>query len=204
MIKNVLKRQTTIIAITVIALCIGLIGISYAIFFDIDEGSPQTVTSGSLVVQFATTKDGLLTNGSSGTITEEEPMADGNGSTRNGYVFSVTNKGTLPMNYNVYLYDDPAANSAGTRLPHSYIKVKFDEEEYKTLDSFTCTDKPASELGETGDSNINVCQINTSALSLEAKGANTTHTIRIWISDSVGDSAENNIIALKAIVLGEA
>lgn len=209
MIKDVLKRQTTIIAVTVIGICLCLMGVSYAIFFDIDKGNAQTVKSGTLTVQFAETKNGFITNSSS---LEEpataEPMEDSEGETSDGYQFSVTNTGTLPMKYNIYLYDDPSiGSSVGERLDKQYIKVKLDDGDITTLDSLTCEDKSAKDLGESGDSNISICKLNAYELGVKAKGnddATKAHVVRIWISSNVQESEVDKIVALKLVVLGEA
>ena len=209
MIKDVLKRQTTIIAVAVIGICLCLMGVSYAIFFDIDKGNSQTVTSGTLTVQFAETKNGFLTNASSleGPV-EAEPKSDADGETSDGYQFSVTNTGTLPMKYNIYLYEDPSVDgSVGERLDKQYIKVKLDDGDITTLDSLTCEEKSAKDLGESGESNISICKINAYELGVKAKGnddATKTHTVRIWISDSTPEGDEGKIVALKLVVLGEA
>ena len=48
-IKDIIKKQTTIIAIAVILVTITVIGVSYAIFFDVKTNSrDQVITAGTL------------------------------------------------------------------------------------------------------------------------------------------------------------
>ena len=192
MIGNVLKRQTTIIAITVIALCIGVLGVSYAVFFKVDSSKTQVVTSGDLTIQFETTKN---------TITSANlPQSDYEGK-NNAYSFSVTNKGTLDMKYDIYIYNDPDAAGKGTPIPHEWLRVQLDNQEIKNLDQYT-------EETTDGDDTPKR-KINLSDLIVKAKGAAdqkdvATHVIRIWIDEDAPESIIGNIVALKVEVFGSA
>ena len=163
MINNVLKRQTLIITITVITLCIGLLGVSYAVFFSVDDGKNQQVTTGDLVIQFQEDTETITT----ATV----PQTDEEGTNTNGYTFSVTNNGSLPMIYDIYLYDDPEAKSDDvTMIPHEDLRVQLDGGDIHFL----------SELEE--DSNnvveedgIRKIKINPKKLSVSAKPKEILH-----------------------------
>ena len=59
-IKDIIKKQTTIIAIAVILVTITVIGISYAIFFDVSRNTQdQVITAGNLSVTVSATKVSL-------------------------------------------------------------------------------------------------------------------------------------------------
>lgn len=193
MIGNVLKRQTTIIAITVIALCIGVLGISYAVFFKVDSSKTQVVTSGDLTIQFET---------KSNTITSANLPQSAYEGQNNAYSFSVTNKGSLDMNYDIYIYNDPDAAGKGTYIPHEFLQVQLDNQEAKPLDEYDL-------VPPEGDEATAKRQINLSDLIVKAKGAAdqkdvATHVIRIWIDEDAPESIIGNIVALKVEVFGEA
>ena len=193
MIGNVLKRQTTIIAITVIALCIGVLGVSYAVFFKIDSSNTQVVTSGDLTIQFETTQNKITT--------ANLPQSNYEGR-NNVYSFSVTNKGTLDMKYDIYIFNDPeAANENKTYIPHEWLRVQLDDQEIKNLNQYP-------EEATEGDDTLKR-KINLSDLIVKAKGAAdqkdvATHNIRIWIDEDAPESIIGNIVALKVEVFGSA
>ena len=50
-IKDIIKKQTTIIAIAVVLVIITVIGVSYAIFFNVNRNTTdQVITAGNLSV----------------------------------------------------------------------------------------------------------------------------------------------------------
>ena len=204
-INNVIKKQTTVITLTVIGICIGLLGVSYALFFRVDNSTNvQTVTSGSLVVQFG--------EGSKIT-TEMLPQTDEEGMATKGYSFSVTNKGTIDMSYNIFIYNDPDAskNSSNIMLPHQYIKVSIDGSDPVLLseleDSGTkvTSDSNYSSYNLTGENNIK--RIAGKDIFVRSSGTGkdvNTHIIKLWIMEDAPTSIIGNTVALEIQVFGEA
>ena len=193
MIGNVLKRQTTIIALCVIGLCIGVLGVSYAVFFKVDSSKTQVVTSGDLTIQFDTSTPAITT--------ANLPQSAYEGQ-NNVYTFSVTNKGSLDMNYDIYIYNDPDAAGSGTPIPHEFLQVKLDNQEAKPLSEYALEPPDGNEATAKR-------QINLSDLIVKAKGAAdqkdvATHNIRIWIDEDAPESIIGNIVALKVEVFGSA
>ncbi len=190
MIKDVLKRQTVVIAVAVIGVCLCLMGVSYAVFFDIDKGNAQTITSGDLTIQFSKGQD---------ITTATKPQSDSDG-VKNSYEFSVTNNGSLPMNYNIYLYNDPTAGSNEDLelIPHDYLRVQLDNEEIQNLNLFT----------EADVNGVNMRKINTKDLTVGDKDDTDNnvkaHSIKIWIDEDAPEDIIGNTIALQLVVLGEA
>ena len=204
-INNVIKKQTTVIALTVIGICIGLLGISYAIFFKVDDSTNvQTVSSGSLVVQFG--------EGSKIT-TEMLPQTDEEGMATTGYSFSVTNKGSLDMLYDIFIYNDPDASNDTNNimLPHQYIKVSIDGSDPVLLSELedsgvtVTSDSNYSDYNLTGENNIK--RIAGKDIFVRAAGSGkdiNTHIIKLWITEDAPTSIIGNTVALEIQVFGEA
>ncbi len=204
-INNVIKKQTTVIALTVIGICIGLLGISYAIFFKVnDSTNNQTVSSGSLVVQFG--------EGSKIT-TEMLPQTDEEGMATTGYSFSVTNKGSLDMLYDIFIYNDPDASNATNNimLPHQYIKVSIDGSDPILLSELEdsgvtiTSDSNYSSYNLTGENNIK--RVVGKDIFVRAAGSGkdvNTHIIKLWITEDAPTSIIGNTVALEIQVFGEA
>ena len=204
-INNVIKKQTTVIALTVIGICIGLLGISYAIFFKVDDSTNvQTVSSGSLVVQFG--------EGSKIT-TEMLPQTDEEGMATTGYSFSVTNKGSIDMLYDIFIYNDPDASNDTNNimLPHQYIKVSIDGSDPVLLSELedsgvtVTSDSNYSSYNLTGENNIK--RVVGKDIFVRAAGSGkdvNTHIIKLWITEDAPTSIIGNTVALEIQVFGEA
>ena len=96
--KDIIKKQTSIIAMSVIGMCIILISTSYALFMKVNTSTKnQVVETGTLKTEYA-----------AGTTltTAVLPQSDTEGLATSGYSFSVTNTGTLPMKYEITIYND--------------------------------------------------------------------------------------------------
>jgi hypothetical protein len=91
--KQVIKRETKIIALSVIGMCLIIISTSYALFFKVNTSTNnQVVETGTLTTTFS--------NGDTLT-TAVTPQSDAEGLATTGYSFSVTNTGTLPIFKNI-------------------------------------------------------------------------------------------------------
>ena len=100
--KALIKKQSTVMAIVVICLTIATIGVSYALFFQIEANSNnQIVTAGTLDVSYGSGTSAI-------SATELVPMSDSealSSETMTGTIY-IENKGSLPANYEVKLGDD--------------------------------------------------------------------------------------------------
>ena len=93
--QNILKRQTSIILISVIFMVLIIIGVSYSLFMQVDESKDiQVLESGTLVL--SSTKGTTIT---SSTV----PQSDYDGMNTEGYTFSIKNTGTLDCYYTLYI-----------------------------------------------------------------------------------------------------
>jgi hypothetical protein len=89
--EKILKRETIIISVSVIAMVLILVGSSYALFMQVNTSSNmQIVNSGTLSVTYQ-----------AGTIMTSTlvPQDDFDGLATAGYSFSVTDTGTLDCAY---------------------------------------------------------------------------------------------------------
>src|SRR5574344_344329 len=118
--KNIIKKQTSIIAISVIGLCIILISTSYALFFKVSTSTnTQVVQTGTLTTTY--------TNGSTMT-TDMIPQLDSEGLATTGYAFTVKNTGSVAMNYEITIYNDPDAtltNASDTSSETDQNNIKY-------------------------------------------------------------------------------
>ena len=55
-IDKIIKRELLTFVVSIIAIIIVIIGISYALFFSIDEGSEDTISVGDLEITFCSDK----------------------------------------------------------------------------------------------------------------------------------------------------
>ena len=180
-IKDIIKKQTTIIAIAVILVTIAVIGVSYAIFFNVNKNTDdQVITAGNLE----------LTVSGISALTLTEPMTTADGLASNPISYTVVNKDSnLPASYTLYIYA-----GSGNNIPLSSIKVSTDGSSSTVLSSLTPT---ISEGGTT------YYQIDTGSLAAAASST-TTKTLRIWIDeDLVADEINNGNLNLQLYVVSE-
>ena len=94
-IKDIIKKQTTIIAIAVILVTIAVIGISYALFFQVNTNTVnQEITAGTLTlkVSFIERENEQI-----------EPITTAEGLTSEPINYTVNNEGNLPAKYILYI-----------------------------------------------------------------------------------------------------
>ena len=178
---SIIKKQSTIIAVSVFVMVIGIIGTSYALFMKVDQSEEQTVQSGSLVMQLSP-YDGSTVISSNNT-----PIGDNEGMLTKGYSFSVTNNGTLPITYYIALYNNP--DDTSTKLDYKYIKVSLDNGTPFLLSSITSKDSSGRSILNQG-------------ISL-APNKYDTHNIKVWIDEDTPESEIGKSLSLKIYAYGE-
>lgn len=177
---NIVKRQATIILVSVIVMVVIILGTSYALFMKVDESTnTQVVESGSLSIQFLSKSQTITT--------QSIPLEDDEGLSTEGYSFSVTNNGTLDYKYNIYVI-----NVANTPVSYDYLMYSIDGSTPALLSTLT-SQTDGLLMKENG--------------FVAAKGKTgdvTTHNIKVWISSDAPTSIAGQKISLKVIVSGEA
>ncbi|MBR1416843.1 MAG: hypothetical protein IJ572_03400 [Bacilli bacterium] len=186
--KSMIKKQSFIIALSIILMTLVLIGASYALFGSLNKSrTEQVVTSGSLIVDY--------TQGTGTTLTGEIiPEEDETAAASTGYEIKVTNTGTLPMKYDILIY-----TGEENELPHENIKVKLDDDEIKALSTLTKTSETSSETLN------NIKYILKGDLTVSASGDYgdvKTHVVRVWIDKTSQESIVDSKFQLKVKVEG--
>lgn len=200
--KSVFKRETKVIAIVVICMVVVVMGTSYALFFQINHNNNnQVVTSGSLEVTYG--------NGATVTVDDTAdnncliPQDDESGSGSGGceFILSVTNTGTLPMDYKLMIYNDTetlaSVDPTGTFVDHQYIKY--------TLTKQLATSSTSETVATAAI--LNAAPLNDQKRVLEtnhiASGDTITFSLKVWIDEDAPDTIIGNYVYLKLDVTGE-
>ena len=166
-IKDIIKKQTTIIAIAVILVTIAVIGVSYALFFSVNKNTEdQVITAGNL----ALTVSGLTAGKISDTMSETEGLAS------NPITYTVENTSSnLPASYSLYVYGglkkgDKPANT----IPLESIMFSTDGTTAKKLvdqDSVQTDNNQTAYLIDSG--------------TIAARSTDPSKSLRIWIDESL-------------------
>ena len=166
-IKDIIKKQTTIIAIAVILVTIAVIGVSYALFFSVNKNTEdQVITAGNL----ALTVSGLTAGKISDTMSETEGLAS------NPITYTVENTSSnLPASYSLYVYgglkeEDKPANT----IPLESIMFSTDGTTAKKLvdqDSVQTDNNQTAYLIDSG--------------TIAAGSTDPSKSLRIWIDESL-------------------
>ncbi len=167
-IKDIIKKQTTIIAIAVVLVTIAVIGVSYAIFFDVSRNTDdQVITAGNLELTVA----GITA------LSLSEPMSTTAGLSSTPISYTVVNTASnLPASYSLYIYA-----GSGNTVPLSSIKVSTDGNATSgsTATVLTSITETLVENGTT------YYRVDTGDIAAGATGA--TKYMRIWIDESLAD-----------------
>lgn len=177
-----IKKQSTIIAVSVFVMVLGIIGTSYALFMKVDQSEQQTVESGSLIMQLSPY------DGSTVISANNVPIDDNEGLLTKGYSFSVTNNGTLPITYYIALYNN-SADTSKNKLDYKYIKVSLDNGTPFLLSSITNKDSSGRSILK---QNISL-----------APGKYVAHNIKVWIDEDTPESEIGKSLSLKIFAYGE-
>ena len=185
-IKDIIKKQTTLIAIAVILVTIAVIGVSYAIFFNVNRNTDdQVITAGNLEL----TVTGLTA------LTLKEPMTTSEGLASSPASYTVENTDSnLPATYSLYIYA-----GEGNTIDLSTIRISTDGDGTSGSTSTILT-SIADTLVEDGTTYY---RIDTGDLGAGAS-SDTSKYIRIWIDeDLVADEINSGNLNLQLYVVSE-
>ena len=157
-VKDIIKKQTTVIAIAVALVAITVIGVSYAIFFDVKKNTDnQVITAGTL----------KLTVAGVSALNVSEPLDGTAGLASSPVSYTVKNTDSnLPATYKIYIYADTT-----NTMDLSKIKISTDGNASKG-GTITPT------LTENGKTYF---QIDTGTLAAGASGS--TKYVRVWVDE---------------------
>ena len=178
--QSILKRQTSIILISVIFMVLIIIGVSYSLFMQVDESKDiQVLESGTLVL--SSTKGTTIT-------TSTVPQSDYDGMNTQGYTFSIKNTGTLDCYYTLYI-----SNVASNPLDYQYLRISIDGNDPILLTDLEVDPEDSSrfifETGYLSPAN----QYNDVI----------THNIKVWIDEFAPASIIGKKIQLQVDLYGE-
>ena len=178
--QNILKRQTSIILISVIFMVLIIIGVSYSLFMQVDESKDiQVLESGTLVL--SSTKGTTIT---SSTV----PQSDYDGMNTEGYTFSIKNTGTLDCYYTLYI-----SNVASNPLDYQYLRISIDGN-----DPILLTD-----LDVDSENSSRFVFENGQLSAANQDGDVVTHNIKVWIDELAPASIIGKKIQLQIDLYGE-
>lgn len=187
--KDIIKRQSFIIAASIIVMAVILIGTSYALFTKNDQSEEQVVSSGTLQISYA---GSVITTTGGSNDTELEPMTESDALAAAPYKIEVKNNGTLAMSYNIFIF-----TVNGNTLPHSYVSVKEKNGTTKALTSLT---KANTET----DLNKIKYKLSDNAYTVQP-GETNTHEVYVWVDDARSDdNIDDKVVVLKMSVEGDA
>lgn len=181
------------IAYVVICLTLVVMGVSYALFLQVnDNKANQVVTAGSLEITYD--------KGNVVTIPDDDsldnclmPQGDETGANSGGctYELSIYNSGTLPMQYDLLIYDDAAIPSGGSHVPHEYIRHSLSKqyEEGAQPEIVTTDAKRALSTLELKDGTKRIME-----RSVIAPQETIVFKLKIWIDENAPSEGADSII----------
>lgn len=124
-IIGIIRRDIFITFLSVVGVSLILLGNSYALFTSFNSSKDYNyVNIGTLRLEYSDININKSLN-----LTDSLPMTDEEGLMTDGYVFSLTNTGTLPSKYVIKLVDDinliELDNCKDNLLPKNFIKVSL-------------------------------------------------------------------------------
>lgn len=198
--KNIFKRETKVIVYVVICLTLVVIGTSYALFLQVNNNTNnQVVKAGSLTITYS--------GGNTVTVDENEnsncllPQSDSDGAGSNGCKFnlSITNTGTLPMEYNLLIYDNvDDVPAAATFVDYSLVRHSLKKQYTVANKNETVTSAKA--LGDLSTYSSTTKKVLEKSV-IEA-GETITFALNIWIDDNASTDIIGQYVYLKLDVIG--
>lgn len=184
-VKDIIKKQTTVIALAVVLVVVAAIGISYAVFFMVKENSDnQVITAGTLRV----TVDGISK------LTLSNPTTDDVGIVSTPVNYTVKNTDSnLPAAYDIYIYE----NSDNT-MDLSKVKVSIGGSA-TTGATPVVLNSIADKMVENGTTYYKI-----KSGTLAAKASGTTEYLRLWIDEDLLPGEVTNVnVSLSLYIVSE-
>lgn len=199
--KALIKKQSTIIAIAVICLTVATIGVSYALFFQVETNSEnQVVTAGTLNVEYGSASKAI-------TAKELIPMSDEEAlasETMTGTIY-IENTGTLPSYYELKIGNDMISftnrdnpSSSDKIVNHDYLKVAA------YLNGTMIVEPTVLSALEKASDDESMYSLFKNILFTRGTGESTaTVVIKLWISENAPEEIIGDYVYMKMDVTGE-
>lgn len=200
--KKVLKKETKVIAYVVICLTLVVIGVSYAMFLQVNKNTDnQVVEAGTLVITYQNGNG--QTVGDNDIVTSSsclEPMSDSDANLypECAYKLNILNKGTLPASYKLIVYNNvPELPSGGTFVDHSLIRLglKKGTSTLESVGTYTLSEltKTAETASLSGQNNFKYVLAEG---TLEA-GGSIIYSLQAWLNESATEAVSGQYVYLK-------
>lgn len=194
--KNVLKKETKVIAYVVICLTLVVIGISYAMFLQVNKNTDnQVVETGSLVVTYKNSNGEDVSEGD--IITSSlclEPMEDSEAELMSecAYKLNVLNRGSLPASYKIIIYNNVEdLPNGGVFVDHSLLRIGVKKGNTDTglnpVNTFTLSEVKHTDETLNAEGQNNIHYVLDEGV-LEA-GADITYSIQAWLNEELATGA---------------
>lgn len=179
--KDIIKKQSFIITISVIVMGVILIGTSFALFNSSSKSTTtQVITGGTFNLDYSSSVIETQTGDIIPLSESDAPI----------YQLKVKNNGNLDSDYNIIIY-----TTATNEVDHSNIMVKIGSETAKTLSSLTKTKATAAETDK------NKIRYILSKQTVNASQTNTSD-IKVWIKEDADESIIGQAIGVDMSVEG--
>ncbi len=200
-----LKKETTVILVSVICLTVMTLGFSYAVFFDIDTStSNQNIETGTLVVEFGSSTSSIVNNNMLPTpdavALESESMS----------TIYLQNNGSLDSDFVITLgYDYEAFNAASSPesnlIPLEFLNTAIFEYNPSTGESVIVSDIVSLADLVPNDLNSETYNLYQSVIGKSSSGSNAkTYIVRIWLDEFAPEYLSNYKLYLKLGVSAQA
>ena len=174
--NETIKKDKMIIIISILILVVLLIGVTFAYLV-------TTLTGEKEYIIRADSLNLILTENNELTLEGQIPEEDSVGMARDGFTFSVENKGNIETEYTVYL-DDIELSKGETRMPDSALRYSLEKNDVVG---------EAQNLTNMGANPNRVVDSD----SLPVDGINT-YTLKIWIDyDATTEEASGKVFKAK-------
>ncbi len=199
-VKDIIKKQTTVIAIAVCLVTIAALGVSYALFFDIKEGSNQVITAGTLKLTISSENGDGEPNTPMTNLTE--PMSNDEGMKSNPVKYTLKNTGNLPASYKLYI-----CVATDNVIDKKSIRVSTKDDEYKSLGESTIGEENSNNYfpksTETIDENMTECYLIDEG-TIKASETEATKSLRVWIDEEeINDDLDGEKVDLDLYLVSE-
>lgn len=176
-IRNIVKRDIVISAVTILLLIIGTTFTAYSLFFRVDETTDEVVDFGDLKVSYSTGSDTI-------TRTADYPRTTLEGQETLPYVFTIENTGTLRANYNVLISDDTKYMTENNllKVDDAFMNYQLNTDPVKLLNSVAN---------------------NSLATGVLEVGQKVTYSVKFWLKEDAPNDAIGKSMVKKLQVKAE-
>ena len=187
--NKTIKRQTIIIALSVIVMSIILISSTFALFNNKAKSTnAQVVTSGTLVIDYSEST-GVTNEGD-----ENGEVLPSNQSDTTAFDIKVKNTGNLGMDYKLLVH-----TGENNTLDPSLIMVQVNSEEAVVLSSLTKTSDTQS---ATGSDIRYILKSDTIAAAENNNQPVNTYNVKVWVDEDAEEEVIDDIIQVFVSVEG--